>query len=219
MAEPHNRTAVLVLRLLGAVLASAAFGLIAALTLPQWSFPAAVALGFLFGTSFIAGTGYRIILGTARGSTDPAPASWSGATVGAALFGLVAWAVAEALGANGLPVLLGLGVAINIAYFCAKAACFQADCCHATRNMGADLRVIEITATGLILAVTALLALAVSLPLAAVVALLGHLAVRLGSRWWRGRGSWGWPPLRQPGAELAPLMVLVVVAAAVPLFG
>lgn len=219
MAEAHNRTAVLVLRLLGAVLASAAFGLIAALTLPQWSFLSAVALGFLFGTSFIAGTGYRIILGAARGSTDPAPASWSGATVGAALFGLVAWMMAAALGANGIFVLLGLGVAINVAYLFAKAACLKADCCHATRAMDADLRVVEVTATGLILVATGVVALAVSVPLAAVLALVGHLVVRLCSRRWRGRTSWGWPPLRQPGAELAPLMVLAVVAATVPWIG
>lgn len=203
---------VLYLRLAGAVAASAAFGLIAVRVLPAESLPAAIGLGFLFGTSFIGGTGYRIILAAAARRQEPAPASWSGATAGAALLALAMWAIVRFAGGDGSPVLLGFGIGINIAYLMAKAACFTAGCCHAADDrFNADLRLIEIVATTMALGGGAVLAL-VSVPLGAAAAIGGHLAVRMVSRHWRKRWSWGWPPLRQPGAEIAPLAAALAAA-------
>jgi hypothetical protein len=195
------------------VLASAAFGLIVAQTQSWTGLPTAIGSGFLFGTSFIGGTGYRIVMAAVQGQQREAPASWSGATAGAALLALVMYAVAVLTGGNGGPVLLGFGVGINLAYLLAKFACVSAGCCHAdaAHRLAIDLRSIEIGATIAILAGAAALAW-VNLALAALVAIAGHLAVRLLSRRSRGRWSWGWPPLRQPGAEIAPLAMLVVVS-------
>ena len=202
------------LRLTGAVAASAAFGLIAVQVLPDASLPAAIGLGFLFGTSFIGGTGYRIILATIAARREPAPASWSGATAGAALLALVLWAVALLFGRDGSPVLLGFGVGINIAYLLAKSACLSAGCCHALgERHGVDLRVLELAATGVVLVTAGVLAFA-NVRAAAGLAIAGHLGVRLVSRRMRGRWSWGWPPLRQPGAEIAPLLATLVAALA-----
>lgn len=209
-------TSVLSLRLGGAVLASAAFGLIAVAILPNGSLLAAIGLGFLFGTSFIGGTGYRIVLASLSGERQAAPASWSGATTGAAVFALVLWGIALLLGRDGLPVLMGFGIGINIAYLLAKAACVSADCCHAApeHRLPVDLRTIEIAGTIVTLAAAVVVAM-ISLRLGAIIGIGGHLAIRLLSRRTRNRWSWGWPPLRQPGAELAPL-VAVLVAAMLP---
>jgi hypothetical protein len=205
----------LTLRLSGAVAASAAFGLIAATVWPQSSLWLAIGLGFLFGTSFIGGTGYRIIIAVARGRKEPAPASWSGASAGAALFALLLWGAVRLMGWDGRPVLLGFGIGINIAYLLAKTACVSADCCHAVpkKRLPMDLRLAELTGTFLALAAAAGLAM-VSTRLAAAVAVGGHLLVRLISRGMRGRWAWGWPPLRQPGAEIAPLVIVLAVSLA-----
>ena len=205
----------LVLRLAGAVAASAGFGLIAAAAWPQASLWLAIGLGFLFGTSFIGGTGYRIIIAAMTGKRTAAPASWSGATAGAALFALLLWGVVRVSGGDGSPVLLGFGVGINIAYLLAKTACVSAGCCHAVpeKRLPVDLRAVEIAGTLLTVAAAAALA-PLNMRLAAAVATGGHLLVRLMSRWTRGRWSWGWPPLRQPGAEIAPLVIMVIVCLA-----
>ena len=211
----EKTTGILALRLAGAVAASAAFGLIATQTRAWDTLPLAVGLGFLFGTGFIGGTGYRIIIAAATGRQEQAPASWSGATAGAALLTLALWLVLVMSGKDGGPALLGFGIGINIAYLLAKFACLSAGCCHAEPGHGlrADLRVTEIAGTVLVLGAAALLALTHT-GLAATVAIGGHLLVRLVSRWMRGRWSWGWPPLRQPGAEIAPLVVLLAVSLA-----
>lgn len=212
MAKPVH---VLTLRLAGAVVASAAFGLIAVMAFPQGSLPLAIGLGFLFGTSFIGGTGYRIILAAVARREQAAPASWSGATAGAALFALVLWAVLRLLGWDASPVLLGFGIGINIAYLLAKTACISADCCHSLpeRGLSVDLRRIELG--GVVVTLLAAAAMAtISMHLAAALAIGGHLLVRLLSRWARDRWSWGWPPLRQPGAEIAPLVVILVLSLA-----
>ena len=205
----------LTLRLTGAVAASAAFGLIAATAWPQSSLWLAIGLGFLFGTSFIGGTGYRIVIAAVRGRREPAPASWSGASTGASLFALLLWGGVRLMGWDGSPVLLGFGIGINIAYLLAKTACVSAGCCHAApeKRLPVDLRMAELAATILALAVAAALSM-VSMRLAAAVAIGLHLLVRLVSRGLRGRWSWGWPPLRQPGAEIAPLGILLALCLA-----
>jgi len=205
------------LRLGGAVAASVAFGLIAAAGFLPWSFWTAVGLGFLFGTAFIGGTGYRIIIGVVRRSTAPAPASWSGATAGSALYAAFLYGVASLVGSDGAPVLLAYGMAIGIAYLPVKLACLQIGCCtvghghHLPGDM--DLRLLEAGLTLVVLAIGGALAF-VNAGLAGLVVIAGHLAIRLLSRHLRDRRSWGWPPLRQPGAELAPLALLLALGIA-----
>ena len=207
---------ILLLRLAGAILASAAFGLIAAGSLVQWNFWAAVGLGFLFGTAFVGGTGYRIILALMRPNPAAAPASWSGATAGAALYAAALWAIVQSLGFDAQFVPLAFGVAINIAYLPVKVACMQVGCCtiaHSHKTpANFDLRRLEIVVTATILLASAAL-VPVSIGLGGVMAIGGHLALRVLSRHLRNRGSWGWPPLRQPGSELAPLALLLCLSA------
>lgn len=207
--------AVLSLRLGGAVLASVAFGLIAVVMLPEHSLPVAVGFGFLFGTSFIGGTGYRIVLAAVSGQRREAPASWSGATAGAALLTLVLWAGALLFGRAGAPVLLGFGIGINVAYLLAKGSCLLVGCCHASdrHKMRLDLRAMEFGGTALVLVISAILAF-YDFGVGAVVAVGGHLVIRLISRRLRQRWSWGWPPLTQPGAEIAPLVMVLAAALA-----
>lgn len=206
-------TTVFVLRLLGAVASSVAFGLIAAATWSPWNFWLAVGLGFIFGTAFVMGTGYRILIAVARNELVAAPASWSGASAGACIAAFAMWLVAVVGGGDGAFILLALGVAINIAYLPVKAACRLKDCCGAVVALGGvDLRLAEILATALVLGLAGATVYAGSTSMAAIIAIAGHLLVRLASRRLRGRWSWGWPPLGQPGAELAPLAVTLVVA-------
>ena len=80
---------------------------------------------------------------------------------------------------------------------------------------GLGVRLAELVGTVLALAAAAGLAM-VSMRLAAAVAVGGHLLVRLISRGMRGRWAWGWPPLRQPGAEIAPLVIVLAVSLVPP---
>jgi hypothetical protein len=193
-----------------------AFGLIAAAGFPHWLFATAVGLGFLFGTAFIGGTGYRIILGVIRVSMAPAPASWSGATAGSALYAVILWAILAGGGHDGVFVLLAYGVAINIAYLPVKLACLRVGCCRVAHGhvtpANIDLRKLEAGLTIGVLAATAAIA-PLGAGAGAITAIGGHLGVRAMSRHLRNRGSWGWPPLRQPGSEIAPLALLLCLAA------
>lgn len=210
--------AILLLRLGGAVAASVAFGLIAAASLAPWNFWVAVGLGFLFGTAFIGGTGYRIVIGVVRQSMEPAPASWSGATAGSALYAAVLFAIVTLWGRDGAYVVLAYGVAIAIAYLPVKLACLRVGCCtvgHGHRTPGdVDLRLLEVALTVGVLVVAGGLA-PMSVDFAGIVAVAGHLGVRLLSRRMRNRWSWGWPPLAQPGAEIAPLALVLVLGMSV----
>lgn len=118
-------------------------------------------------------------------------------------------------------LMLGYGLAINFAYLCVNASCALAGCCHAeVRMLGRiwGLRQVEIGTTVAILVAASAVSV-VDMRLGALVGLLGHTLLRLYSRGLRGRWSSGWPPLRQPGAELAPLQLLTVIAAAGALIG
>jgi hypothetical protein len=206
---------VFALRLGGAVAASVAFGLIAAAGLAQWNFWSAVGLGFLFGTAFVGGTGYRIIIGVVRAIAASAPASWSGATAGAALYAIALWAVLASLRLDAGYVLLAFGIAINIAYLPVKLACFEVGCCRAAHGLqvpsGLDLRLLEIGMTVAVLLAGGAAAM-VSTGLGGPVATGGHLLVRLVSRRLRDRWSWRWLALRQPGIELAPLSLVLALS-------
>lgn len=201
------------LRLTAAVVGSVAFGLVAATAFPPWSFWGAVLLGFLFGTAFMVGTGYRILHALALRQAGKAPASWSGATCGAALLSLGLWAWSHWHGLQAGFIALAFGIAINLAYLLVKMACLKTGCCRSVRpGLPLDLRKFEI-GISIVLLIAATGLASVSIGGAAVLATGGHLAMRVFSRHMRGRWSWGWPPLRQPGAELFPLLLIGIVAA------
>ncbi len=206
---------VLSLRLGGAVLASAIFGLIAANAFQPWNFWIAFGLGFLFGTAFMVGTGYRILIAVARRRIEAAPVSWSGATAATALLTLALGLTLMLRGQEAQFIWLAFGIGINLAYLPIKTACLKVGCCQATRPFALqDLRLTEIALSVGVVALATFLALSGFVLLGACTAIGGHLAIRLLSRHMRGRWSWGWPPFGQPGAELFPLAVLVVAAAA-----
>jgi hypothetical protein len=207
-------TRIFLLRVLSAVGSSAIFGLVATSTSEGIALLPAVLVAIVFGTAFVGGTGYRIIRAVWAKIQVTSPASWSGAAAGSAIASILALAVWTRTGDHAARVLLAYALAINFAYLCVKASCTLAGCCHADirllgRNFG--LRAIEIATTISILA--AAIGLASHNPwLGALVGLLGHTILRLYSRRRRGRWSTGWPPLRQPGAELAPLQLLCLIA-------
>lgn len=215
--SPRRGLVVFSARLAAALTSSTLFGLTAAGAFPPWSLLTAFLLAFAFGTFFVGGTGYRILIAVARGRQEPAPASWSGAATGSALL-VLALALAAWPAGGAVHVLAGFALAINAAYVLVKTSCALVGCCMVDRRLhphwpaGLDLRIIEIGVSLVALAVTAGLVLAGETRLAALAGILAHVAMRLVSRWLRGRFSTGWPPLRQPGSELAPLYLLAIAA-------
>lgn len=89
-------------------------------------------------------------------------------------------------------------------------------CCRAThrhhRASRVSLPVVEAVVSALILGLAAILGQG-NPALGGGVAIGGHLIQLLTSRYLRDCWSWGWPPLRQPGAELAPLYILTALVA------
>jgi hypothetical protein len=205
---------VLLLRLGGAILASAVFGLVAAAAFPPWNFWVAFGLGFLFGTAFMVGTGYRILVAVARRRIEPTPVSWSGATAATALLTLAIGVALMLQGRETQFVWLALGIAINFAYLPIKTACLKVGCCQAVRPFALrDLRVTEIALSLAVIVVAAVFTATGSVQLGGCIAIGGHLGIRLLSRHMRERWSWGWPPFRQPGAELFPVALVLAAAA------
>jgi hypothetical protein len=201
-------------RLASACGSSAIFGLIATSQAGAISLASALLAGFLFGTAFVGGTGYRIIRSVLANAQVSSPASWSGAAAASALACLVALPFWLWTGNDASRLLLAYALAINFAYLAVKIACSLAGCCHADiRAFGRvwGLRRVEIGLTLAIFASAALLCL-MDVWLGAMIGLVGHTLLRLYSRAQRGRPSTGWPPLRQPGAELAPLQALCFIA-------
>jgi hypothetical protein len=91
-----------------------------------------------------------------------------------------------------------------------------AGCCGAPVTLlrrEVDLRHLEIGCTILTLLVAGFSGL-LHPAVGASFGTAGHIILRLFSRVKRNRFSWGWPPLRQPGAELAPLYLVLVLALA-----
>ncbi len=207
---------VFLLRLLAAIGASAAFGLLAAPLLPLPRFPAAFVLAFGFGTAFMIGTGHRILIAVAlRDPARASAASWSGATAGIALGAIGGWGVCRAMGGDPRLLLAAFAVALNIAYLPVKCACLLAGCCLAMRpipGVRIDLRRIEI---GLTIALT-LLALMfwwLGRPaLTATTGIGGHLALRYFSRWSRRRLPQNLIYDGNAGLELGPLIALLLIA-------
>lgn len=207
---------ILLLRLLSAIGASAMFGLLAARLLPYHWFWSAVLLAFMFGTAFMVGTGYRILIAVAlRDTARSTAASWSGATTGITLFALIGGVVLRLMGGDAALFLAAFAVALNVAYLPVKFACLLAGCCTAQRPMTglkADLRHIEI-GTALALITMALLAFATGhLTLAALIGIGGHLALRYFSRWARNRLPQNLLFQADAGQELLPLIALTLMA-------
>jgi hypothetical protein len=204
---------IFLLRLAAAVFSAALFGLLATRSETGFNLGPAFLAGFGFGTAFVGGTGYRILIALWRGQNTPAPASWSGAAATSACATLVALLFFANDPAHATHILCAFGLALNLAYLFVKASCTLAGCCHAIvrcAHLETDLRYLELAATFAVLGLGALLALH-DLSLSAIVSLVGHVALRHFSRAKRGRAAFGWPPLRQPGAELAPLHILTLV--------
>jgi hypothetical protein len=207
---------ILSLRLLSAIGASAMFGLMAASLLPYPWLLSAFLLAFAFGTAFMVGTGYRILIAVARRNpAATASASWSGATTGMAVFALLGWGYLSITRGEG-PLFLGaFAVALNIAYLPVKGACLLAGCCTAQRRVAGltiDLRMLEI-GVSLALAALAALALAARQPAwAALLGIGGHLALRYASRWARQRLPDNLIFQPDAGQELLPLLVLTLTA-------
>jgi len=205
---------IFILRILAAVGSAAIFGLVATSTSAGISLIPAVFVAFLFGTAFVGGTGYRIIRSVFTSEHIASPASWSGAAAASAIACLLALALWTRTMDHAARVMLGYTLAINFAYLAVKASCALAGCCHAEvriahRTFG--LRAVELTITLILLALVSLLSL-LDFWLAAFAGLAGHTALRFYSRAKRCRRATGWPPLRQPGAELAPLQLLSLLA-------
>lgn len=205
---------IFLLRILAAVGSSAIFGLVSTSTHEGISLVPAVFVAFLFGTAFVGGTGYRIIRSVFANEHAASPASWSGAAAASAIAGLLALALWTRTMDHAARVMLAYALAINFAYFAVKASCALAGCCHAEVRIAGrtfGLRAVELIITLTLLALVCLLSFH-NFWLAAFVGLAGHTVLRLYSRDKRCRRATGWPPLRQPGAELAPLQLLSLLA-------
>lgn len=201
-------------RVVAAVSGSVVYGLVAAQAIEPWSLYVAVGLGFLFGAFFVAGTGYRILLAVWQRQMRYAPPSWSGATAASALASAVGFIVLVSNGFAGTHLLLAFALAINVAYLWVKLGCVLAGCCGAPVTLlrrEFDLRHLEISSAVVVL-LMAVIAGMLRPGIGAGLGIAGHIIVRLFSRARRDRFSWGWPPLRQPGAELVPLYLVLALA-------
>jgi hypothetical protein len=204
------------IRLVCAIVGSAIFGLIATSSAQGIALASAVLTGFAFGTAFVGGTGYRILIAFAQNMAEQSPTSWSGAAAASAILTLASLLFWAALGFEPGRLILGYAIAINFAYAGVKLACLRAGCCQAEVSAFGrklDLRKLECTLTVLVL-VCALLVAVFDVWAGALAGLAGHTSLRLFSRAKRNRFSTGWPPLRQPGAELFPLYGLTLIALA-----
>jgi hypothetical protein len=205
---------IFLLRLGAAVGSSAIFGLVAMSTSKGIFLLPAVFAAFVFGTAFVGGTGYRIIHAVLTSSHVSSPASWSGAAAASAIACLLALAFLTRSMDFAARLLLAYALAINFAYLAVKASCALAGCCHADVGIAGrtfGLRAVELTVTLILLALVGLLSVQ-NFWLAAFAGLAGHTGLRYYSREKRCRRATGWPPLRQPGAELAPLQLLTLIA-------
>ena len=209
--RPSRAVALLTLRLFSLLAGATLFGLVAATGFPPWNSGFAVLLGFLYGTAFLSGTGYRIVIALAQRRQVHAPASWSGASAGAGLMTALLALLAPAPAF----VLCGAGSAMTIAYLAVKTGCCLSDCCQRPlRLFGREigLRGFEIGMSLILLTCGGLALLLNRSDLSAVILIAGHPGLRLFSRHRRGRTGRGWPPLRQPGPEIAPLALCAALS-------
>ena len=192
------------------------FGLLAAPLLGWHWLASAIALAFLYGTAFMVGTGYRILIAVAlRDASRSTAASWSGATTGVALFGLVGWLILRAMGGDAALFLAAFAIALNTAYLPVKCACLLAGCCtakHETAKLKGDLRHFEIAITGILIVLAVLAFYGEHLRLAAFIGIGGHLALRYFSRWARERLPKNLLVQSDAGQELLPLIALTLIA-------
>lgn len=206
----------LALRLAGAVAGAASFGLV---TAPLLAFPwffSAFLLAFGFGTVFMIGTGYRIILATlANDPNRSTAASWTGATTAVTVTGMALWLALPLEPVSSARLLAGLGLALNVSYLPVKRACQLAGCCRAAHSRIAswpDLRSLEIALTGIAICLALLVLLSGSAAVSAAIALGAHLIIRLFSRWARLRLPGNLLYEKGMGAELGPIAALTILA-------
>lgn len=211
-------------KLIAVLAGSAAFGLIAAPLLPCPHLVSAFLLAFGFGFFFVGGTGYRILIAVLlKDAGRHTATSWSGAVAISSLAMLTAWTVLSVSGHTAGLLPAAYAIAINVAYTCVKLSCLRAGCCHAQQNIPLwpghparpDLRLLEITFTVLIVAITCWLWFALQTAyLSAAIGLGGHLAVRLLSRFARRRLPRAIMELGKSGLELAPLSLSLLIISA-----
>lgn len=209
-------SATLMLRLLGAIGGAASFGLATASFLPFFWLTSAVLSAFAFGTVFMVGTGYRILLATI--TKDPGrstAASWTGATTAVTLAVLGLWLLLPLEPLKSSRLLAGTGFALSVSYLPVKCACILAGCCRSApeRLVGwPDLRLLEITLTGIAIGLSVVALACGAIAISALMAIGAHLAIRLFSRWARLRLPGNLLCEKGMGAELGPIAALTVIA-------
>ena len=170
-----------------------------------------------FFAAVLAGSSYRFIIAVWTERYRFAAASWSGGAAAAAWLSLALCATAPASGIDPLMVAAAHGTAINLAYALARGGCLLTGCCGtaiAVRSVAIDIRWLEIVLCGAVAALTAMLAQA-ELRYAGLVGIAGYLALRQFVLLARGGCRLWWPPLRQPGVDLLPHLLLGIIAAGV----
>lgn len=208
----------MVLRLVSAIGSAAMFGMLAAPVTGSAYWPSAFALAFVYGFFFVGGTGYRILIAVAaRNPTQKTSASWSGATTASALAALTAAILFQGRDGHSILLLASYAAAINAAYIPVKFACLEAGCCHAHRRdrlliRDHDLRRVEITLSGVVIATCLTAIWTGALGMAAILGIGGHLAIRLLSRWSRNRLPESGFQDEVKGQEILPLVLALTIA-------
>lgn len=175
-----------------------------------WAVPAA-----LFFAAVLIGASYRFIVAVWLAKHQFAAASWSGGAAAAAWLSLLLFGTALAAGLDPIVVAAAHGAAINLAYALSRGSCLMTGCCAATmggRSMTLDIRWLEIVICGALAALTAMLA-QIDLRFAGLVGIGGYIALRQFALLARGGRRLWWPPLRQPGVDLIPHLLLAIAVA------
>lgn len=198
------------LRAAATLLSAALFGIVAAPAISADTPPAIALLSLAYLCIFVLGASFRIFINVWLLRYELAAPSWSGATaasaVAVAILAIATWIV----GGNPDALLVGYALAINAAFLLAKQGCLVGGCCGARGSIFGvtmDLRHIEIIATAVILAATALGTMYYG-GIAASGGLIAHTGLRLLAHRWINGPSAAWAPLRQPSVELVPLYLL-----------
>ncbi|MCR6670123.1 hypothetical protein [Devosia ginsengisoli] len=197
------------------IAALAAAGLVFGTMLGQASAAGWIVAAAAFFAAVLAGSSYRFIIAVWTERYRFAAASWSGGAAAAAWLSLALCATAPVSGIDPLMVAAAHGTAINLAYALARGGCLLTGCCAtpiAVRSMAIDIRWLEIVLCGAVAALTAMLAQA-ELRYAGLVGIAGYLALRQFALSARGGHRLWWPPLRQPGIDLFPHLLLGIAVA------
>lgn len=166
----------------------------------------------LFFAAVLIGASYRFIVAIWLAKYQFAAASWSGGAAAAAWLSLLLCGIALTAGLDPFVVAAAHGAAINLAYALSRGSCLMTGCCATTvggRSMALDIRWVEIVICGALAALTAMLA-QVDLRHAGLVGIGGYIVLRQFALSARGGRRLWWPPLRQPGVDLIPHLLLAI---------